>query len=576
MSDLKKRIKISIILLVVAVFILVTAFFAFGYLYVNNKKTIDPLFDNSSNSFEMGWQNQYGLNFDVSTFSTNNLNFDQETPLTLFKPVPEFSGEAAMFFRTNNLVVNVYIDDKCVHYTSDSGNYNGLSSFNSYIYIPFSEDDIGKNITLEMYKTPVSFGFCIDNFVFGEPQNVMYGAFSGDMSIIVSSVLTIVAGIVFIWMGIISKKTFEHFKGLLFFGMFCLFIGIWFMTDTLWLYNLLRNITLIESYSRIFLSACVPCFMMYIFDFFNIRNKKFYIILTLSGFVLFVLFLALNLTDVLSFGHTIFINHLFILVCVVTLLVEMISYLSNINGNKGESKIFNIGIIFFAFFVLLDLGRFYQGNEGDSSLLTRFGIFILTVTAVAATTSDVVELLELGIQAGKIGKIAYTDANTGLGNSSAFKNKFEELDRTKGNYSYIGIIQFDVNNLKIINDSLGHEAGDLLIKTAAEIIESSFGTIGSCYRVGGDEFVSITTYNHAPLACEEAINKFESAIEKFNKNPDKPFELHIAYGVAYYQNASSQFQSLKEVHKLADQRMYNKKKELKARFAKTPEEAAIR
>lgn len=576
MSDLKKRIKISIILLVVAVFILVTAFFAFGYLYVNNKKTIDPLFDNSSNSFEMGWQNQYGLNFDVSTFSTNNLNFDQETPLTLFKPIPEFSGEAAMFFRTNNLVVNVYIDDKCVHYTSDSGNYNGLSSFNSYIYIPFSEDDIGKNITLEMYKTPVSFGFCIDNFVFGEPQNVMYGAFSGDMSIIVSSVLTIVAGIVFIWMGIISKKTFEHFKGLLFFGMFCLFIGIWFMTDTLWLYNLLRNITLIESYSRIFLSACVPCFMMYIFDFFNIRNKKFYIILTLSGFVLFVLFLALNLTDVLSFGHTIFINHLFILVCVVTLLVEMISYLSNINGNKGESKIFNIGIIFFAFFVLLDIGRFYQGNEGDSSLLTRFGIFILTVTAVAATTSDVVELLELGIQAGKIGKIAYTDANTGLGNSSAFKNKFEELDRTKGNYSYIGIIQFDVNNLKIINDSLGHEAGDLLIKTAAEIIESSFGTIGSCYRVGGDEFVSITTYNHAPLACEEAINKFESAIEKFNKNPDKPFELHIAYGVAYYQNASSQFQSLKEVHKLADQRMYNKKKELKARFAKTPEEAAIR
>ena len=94
--------------------------------------------------------------------------------------------------------------------------------------------------------------------------------------------------------------------------------------------------------------------------------------------------------------------------------------------------------------------------------------------------------------------------------------------------------------------------------------------------MGGDEFVSITTYNHAPLACEEAINKFESAIEKFNKNPDKPFELHIAYGVAYYQNASSQFQSLKEVHKLADQRMYNKKKELKARFAKTPEEAAIR
>ncbi len=574
--NLKKQVKINVISLIVAIFVSFAAIFAFAFLYVKSPKNINSLFNNSSTSFEMGWQNQYGLGFDVTTFSMNDLKFDTETPLRLSKAVPEFKGESAMFFRTNNLVVNVYIDDKCVSYMGDSGYYNNLSSFSSYFYIPFSEEDIGKSIILEMYKTPVSLGFCIDNFIFGDPENVMYSAFSGDVGIIVSSILTIIVGVVFIWMGIISRSTFEHFKGLLYFGMFALFIGLWFMTDTLWLYNSFRNIALIDNCSHIFLSACIPCFMMYIYDFFNIRSKKFYIILTLSGFLLFAVLLWLNVSGAIPYGYTNFVYHLYIVICVVTLLIEMISYLSNINGNKGESKIFNIGIIFFAFFVILDLGRFYQGNKGDSSLLTRFGIFILTVTAVAATTSDVVALLKLGIQAGKIGKIAYSDANTGLGNSAAFKNKFEELDRTKGNYSYIGIIQFDVNNLKIINDSLGHEAGDLLIKTAAEIIDESFGTIGSCYRVGGDEFVAITTYNHAPLACEEAIIKFESAIEKFNRNPDKPFELRIAYGVAYYQNTSQQFQSLKEVHKLADQRMYNKKKELKARFAKTPEEAVIR
>ena len=61
----------------------------------------------------------------------------------------------------------------------------------------------------------------------------------------------------------------------------------------------------------------------------------------------------------------------------------MISYLSKINGNKGESKVFNMGVTFFVFFSLFDIGRFYQGNEGDSSLMTRFGIFILIVTVVA-------------------------------------------------------------------------------------------------------------------------------------------------------------------------------------------------
>ena len=108
------------------------------------------------------------------------------------------------------------------------------------------------------------------------------------------------------------------------------------------------------------------------------------------------------------------------------------------------------------------------------------------------------------------------------------------------------------------------------------MIDLSFGKIGTCYRVGGDEFVAITTYNHAPLACEEAIIKFESAISQFNNNPNKPFELRVAYGIAYYQNDNLQYQSLKEVHKLADERMYNHKRELKARFAKTAAEAIVR
>ena len=70
--------------------------------------------------------------------------------------------------------------------------------------------------------------------------------------------------------------------------------------------------------------------------------------------------------------------------------------------------------------------------------------------------------------------------------------------------------------------------------------------------------------------------KMQLAISQFNNNPDKPFDLRVAYGIAYYQNSSHQFQSLKEVHKLADERMYNHKRELKARFAKTAAEAVIR
>ncbi len=573
---MKKQEKFGLIMLIVAIVISVVAFSAFIVIYSRNADEISPLFSDSTASYTMGWQNQYGLSYDVSSLSMWELDFDTDTPLYLTKKVPSFTGSAVLFFRTNNLVVNVYIDEECVHYVSENGNYKNLASFSSYCYIPLDSSDIGKEMKLELYKTSFSYGFCIDNFVMGDPGNVMHNISSSDDSITIAGILTIVAGIVFIWMGLISRNTFTRSRGLLFFGMFAVLIGLWFLTDTLWMYNSFLSIFVVEQCSNIFLTAAVPCLMMYVYDFFNINNKKFYAFLTISGFALFLILFVFNLTGIVLYGYTAVVQHIYIILCAITLMVEMISYLTKINGIKGESKIFNLGVIFFTTLAVLDLGRYYQGNEGDKSYLTRFGIFILIVTVVASTTGEVVELFKLGIQAGKIGKIAFTDANTGLGNPAAFKSKFEELDRTKGNYSYIGIIQFDVNNLKVINDTLGHEKGDLLIKTAAEIIDSSFGTIGNCYRVGGDEFVTITTFNHAPLVCEDAIIKFESAIDRFNKNPDKPFELRIAYGVAYYQNDSHMFQSLKEVHKLADERMYNKKKELKARYAKSPEEAVIR
>ena len=67
-----------------------------------------------------------------------------------------------------------------------------------------------------------------------------------------------------------------------------------------------------------------------------------------------------------------------------------------------------------------------------------------------------------------------------------------------------------------------------------------------------------------------------SIIDKFNADPEKPFELRIAHGIAYYQNDNHEEISLKEVHKMADERMYSNKKMLKARYAHSAEEAVVR
>lgn len=527
-------------------------------------------------SFEIGWKNQYGLSYDLTRVFQREQPTNTTTAVSLTKNVPDDCDGDALVFRTNNLVVNVYLNGKPVSYVHENGDYLGMPSFQSYRLIRFDSKDAGKEIKLEMYPTSFSFNCGVDNVYFGDSAAIIMAKTANGVFPLVLTAILFFAGLFFVCVGILTRNVMEHYRGMIFYGLFSVFLSAWMLSGTLWIYLFTDSFKVVDTGLHLYLMTAILFGLLYIYDEFRLVHVALFRILLCIWAFMTAAFVALMLTGVLQPGQLLFVEHVLIVIAAAVLLIEMFSYLAYHQGNKEKTKLFNFGIIFFIIFGLYDLCRFYQGNEGDYSAAIRIGVIILTITAAAMEIKEAITLLQLGIKAGKIGKIAYTDANTGIGNSAAFKLKMDSLEVTRTNYSYIGIIQFDVNNLKIINDTKGHEAGDLLIKTAADIIDRSFGTIGTCYRVGGDEFVAITTYSHAPLACEEAISRFESLIEQFNRNPTKPFELRIAYGVAYYQNTENRYITLKEVHKIADERMYNKKRELKARYAKTPEEAVIR
>lgn len=573
---LKKTDKFEFIFLFVALAIAIGAIAGIVVACLDGDEPEEAAENKTFESFEIGWKNQYGLSYDLTKVFQRETAKDTKTPVTLSKNVPENCDGSALFFRTNNLVVNVYLDGKPVSFVHENGEYGGMASFTSYRMIRFNAADAGKEIKIEMFGTPFSVNFGVDNVYFGDAAAIVMEKVSGGIFPIILCAILFFTGLFFIFIGLLTRNVLEHCRGMIFFGLFSVFFSAWIMSGSIWIYLFTDNVKVAEVGLHLYLLTSLLFALLYVYDEFRIVHVSLFRALLCIWSFISVLILSLMFAGILQPGELIVVEHILIVIAAIVVLVEMISYLAYQQGNKVKSKLFNFGVIFFVVFGLYDICRFYQGNDGDYSAATRIGVIFLIITAAAIEIKEAITLLKLGIKAGKIGKIAYTDANTGIGNSAAFKLKMDTLEVTRTNYSYIGIIQFDVNNLKIINDTKGHEAGDLLIKTAADIIDRSFGTIGNCYRVGGDEFVAITTYSHAPLACEEAILKFESLIEQFNRNPAKPFELRIAYGVAYYQNTENRYITLKEVHKIADERMYNKKKELKARYAKTPEEAVIR
>ena len=92
--------------------------------------------------------------------------------------------------------------------------------------------------------------------------------------------------------------------------------------------------------------------------------------------------------------------------------------------------------------------------------------------------------------------LSESDQLTGMMNRRSFEQHMDLLRKNGRSPLDLTICAFDVNGLKKVNDTLGHHAGDELIRGAADCIEGAFGSYGRCYRTGGDEFMAILDGSH--------------------------------------------------------------------------------
>jgi diguanylate cyclase (GGDEF)-like protein len=112
--------------------------------------------------------------------------------------------------------------------------------------------------------------------------------------------------------------------------------------------------------------------------------------------------------------------------------------------------------------------------------------------------------------AAKIEKIAYHDALTGLPNRQLFLNQLGmALHRAKRTKTMVAVLFLDLDRFKVVNDSLGHAAGDLLLQTVAERIRTAVRGEDSVTRLGGDEFAvmctDVRTIGDAEFVAERII-----------------------------------------------------------------------
>lgn len=153
-------------------------------------------------------------------------------------------------------------------------------------------------------------------------------------------------------------------------------------------------------------------------------------------------------------------------------------------------------------------------------------------------------------QAEEIEYLLYRDVLTGLFNRRFFEIELKRLDSKR--QLPISIIMADVNGLKMINDSFGHEKGDDLLKKAAEILKKSLREEDILARQGGDEFAILLPQTPQKEA-QAIVNRIKEQCELTTIDG---LEISICFGIGT-KNESSQ--TLMETLKIADDAMYQTK-----------------
>lgn len=519
-------------------------------------------------AFDTGWH---------TAQSSEEVNIQKLQKLEGVTPYKTFSvcntlpdnlkGGTTLFFRSKNIFFTVLIDGEAVYEPfADESIFYTKSLGTRWNSIKLSAEDSGKNIEIHFFTVYDNASGTIDNIYIGSSGGITLNIIKERQTAFITCVLILFVGLLLIIADIPINMQSRKNHELMYLGLFAISIAVWCLSETNLIQLYFNDSRTMQVFSCGSLMLIPIPMVLYLNAAFGYKQKCVVPVICSMSAAEFVICWGLHLLGIADIHETLTLTHIMLAISAVTLVYTIIrsSFFMGSNQTKNVYRILRgIGLSCIAFAAIIDIVRYYRGAGSDSAMFVRIGLLIFILCFGSSSLENTINAVKLGIKTEFVSRLAYHDGLTGIGNRTAFEEHLVELEKIKGSIPGVGIIMFDVNDLKYVNDNLGHHSGDDMLIKSAEIISSSFNDNDcECFRIGGDEFAVL-------LKGEDVVRRYETGIEAFKNNvkmhndlPDKEFRISIAHGFSIY-DKNSGMQKLMDVYRQADMEMYKNKKEMK-------------
>ena len=425
--------------------------------------------------------------------------------------------EGALRFYVRHNAVRMYIDGSQIYEYGNDRLASGKTLGSGYQFVKFPGEYKGKTLRIELVMAEDKVFTKLDSVRIYEWENAYRLIVTeGRLPLFCGSFL-ILFGLIVCGITAVALIFSTKYVRLFCISVFSLCMGLW----TLSYYNIMQIFTIplysvsLINYLALYL-APIPLTVYIREEVENLKSrilKIFYWIFFVTEVTAVCAAILLHAFDIV---HMAGILKYMQAVLMGGMLFFLVVLLMNLKFPKLENRLSVAGLLVVVVCVAYDmlgynLGR-YLGSDafnlkGVSSCGIMIFICILFVSFYLEMTQRMMEQKERNF----LIKSAYTDELTRIHNRRYCMEYMEKLKEQK-NFNYT-VICFDVNNLKVTNDTYGHARGDVLLKCAAEVLEQTFGEQGLVARMGGDEFVAI-------LETAEEV-RIGMLIEQFLQNVSK-------------------------------------------------------